>query len=100
MVDAIMAGDDGVGEIYILKPDDINQPLCLSTLTHHLDLASIIAIGNRLFPKQTPEDIIIFAVGIREVTRVTGKMTDKVKEAIPKVVELIEKEICYLGIER
>jgi Ni,Fe-hydrogenase maturation factor len=40
-----------------------------------------------------PEEVIVFAVGTREVARVTEEMTIKVKEAIPKVVNLVLEEV-------
>ena len=40
-----------------------------------------------------PEEVTVFAVGTREVARVTEEMTSKVKEAIPKVANLVLEEV-------
>ena len=58
-----------------------------------MNLATTIKIGKKLFAEQIPKEIIVFAIGTQEVTRVTEEMTEKVKEAIPKVVNLVLEEL-------
>lgn len=93
VIDAIMTEDEKVGEIYRLKPENTGELVCSVTSPHHLNLATTIEIGKKLFGEQIPEEVIVFAIGAQEVTRVTEKMTERVKEAIPKVVSLILEEV-------
>ena len=93
MIDAIMTEVGEVGEIYRIKPENVCDPSCSAISLHHFNLATTIEIGKKLFPMKMPEEVIIFAVGTREVARVTEEMTIKVKEAIPKVVNLVLEEV-------
>jgi len=93
IIDAIMTEDRGVGEIYRLKPEDIGKPAQSIISAHHLNLLTAIKLGKRLFPKKMPGAVIVFAVGIQEVTEFTEEMTGKVREAIPKAVNLILTEV-------
>jgi len=93
VVDAIMTEETKAGEIYKLKPENIGRLACSATSPHHLNLATTIEIGKRLFPQEIPGEVIIFAVGAQEVTEVTEEMTAKVKEAIPRVIHLVLEEL-------
>ena len=93
VIDAIMADDDKVGEIYKLTPENISELAGFTTSPHHSNLASTIEMGKKLLPGRMPEEVTIFAVGTQEVTQVTEEMTDKVSEAIPKVVSLVSEEV-------
>ena len=97
IIDAIMTEDGEVGEIYRLRPENIGRLACSATSPHHLNLATTIEIGKRLFPQEIPGEVIIFAVGAQEVTEVTEEMTARVKEAIPRVINLVLEE---LGLKR
>ena len=90
---AIMTEVGEVGEIYRIKPENVCDPSCSAISPHHFNLATTIEIGKKLFPMKMPEEIIVFAVGTREVARVTEEMTSKVKEAIPKVVNLVLEQV-------
>ena len=93
VIDAIMTIKEKVGEIYRLKPENIGEPSPSTPPSHHLNLNTTIEIGKRLFVEQMPKDITVFAVGTQQVARVTEEMTGKVKEAIPRVITLVLKEI-------
>ena len=67
--------------------------MCTTTLPHHLNLATTIEIGKGLFPNEMPEEVTVFAIGTKEVTRVSEEMTEKVQKAIPETVNLILEEI-------
>jgi len=60
---------------------------------HDVNLATAIEIGRRSLAEQMPAEIIVFAVEIREVTGFTEEMTTKVKEAVPRVVNLVLEEM-------
>lgn len=93
VIDAIITEDGKVGEIYRLKPEDACRPSHSAISPHHFNLATTIKIGGKLFPKEMPKEVTVFAVGTREVARVTEKMTGKVKEAIPRVISLVLEEL-------
>jgi len=93
VIDAIMTEDGKVGEIYRLKPEKICDPARSAISPHHFNLATTLEIGKRLFPKEMPEEATVFAVSTREVSKVTEEMTPKVKESIPRVVNLVLEEI-------
>ena len=93
IIDAIMTEDGEVGEISRLKPEDIGEPAQSIISAHHLNLLTTIKLGRQLFPGKIPEEVIVLAVGIQEVTEFTEEMTEKVKEAIPKAVNLVLEEV-------
>ena len=93
VIDAIMTENGEVGAIYRLKPEKVCQPARSAISPHHFNLATTLEIGKRLFPKEIPEEVVVFAIGTQDVTCVTEDMTEKVREAIPKVVSLILEEL-------
>jgi len=93
VIDAIMTGEAKAGEIYRLKPKSSSEAAWSTISLHHLNLDTTIQIGKRLFPKEMPGEVIIFAIGAQEVTEVTEEMTRKVREAIPRAVNLVLEEI-------
>ena len=93
VIDAIVTDDGEIGEIYRLKPEYVCDPSRSAISPHHFNLATTVEIGKRLFPGKMPEEVIVFAVGTQEIAIVTEEMTGKVKEAIPKAVNLVLEEI-------
>jgi len=93
VIDAIVTDDGKTGEIYRLKPEYVCDPSRSAISPHHFNLATTVEIGKRLFPGKMPEEVIVFAVGTQEIAIVTEEMTGKVKEAIPKAVNLVLEEI-------
>ena len=93
VIDAIMTEEAKAGEIYRLKPRSSSETAWSTISLHHLNLATTIEIGKRLFPQEIPGEVIIFAVGAQEVTEVTEEMTARVKEAIPRVINLVLEEL-------
>jgi len=93
IIDALMTEDGEAGEVYRLGPEDIGEPAQSIISAHHLNLLTTIKLGGRLFPKKMPGEVVVFAVGIQEVTEFSEEMTGKVKEAIPKAVNLILTEV-------
>jgi len=52
-----------------------------------------IEIGKKLLVRQMPAKVVVFAVNIQEVPKVTEEMTEKVSEAIPRAVNLVLEEM-------
>ena len=93
IIDAIMTEHGEVGEIYRLKPENFVKTVHPTSSAHDVNLATAIEIGRRSLAEQMPAEIIVFAVEIREVTGFTEEMTTKVKEAVPRVVNLVLEEM-------
>ncbi len=93
IIDAILTEHGEAGEVYRLGPEDIGEPAQSMISAHHLNLLTTIKLGRRLFPKKMPGEVTVLAVGIQEVAKVTEEMTGKVKEAIPKAVNLVLEEV-------
>ena len=93
IIDAIMTENGEAGEIYQLRPADIGEAAQSTISAHHLDLLAMIKLGKELFPGKMPEEVKVLAVGVQEVAMVTEEMTGKVKEAVPRAVNLVLEEI-------
>ena len=93
VIDAIMTNDGEVGEIYRLRPENFVKTVHFATSLHNANLATAIEIGRKFLAEQMPGEIVVFAVDIQEVSEFAEEMTQKVKEAVPKVVNLVLKEV-------
>jgi hydrogenase maturation protease len=89
LVDAIKTKNGNIGEVYKLKPEDFTSTIHVTSSPHDTNLATAIRIGNELAAEQMPKEIVVFGVEVKEVTKFTEEMSEKVKEAIPRVVNLI-----------
>jgi len=93
IIDAIMTEDGEVGEIYRLGPENFVKTVHPTTSLHNVNLATAIEIGKKFLAGQMPAKIVVFAINIQEVTKVTEEMTGKVREAIPRAVNLVLEEL-------
>jgi len=93
IIDAIKTENGAPGEIYKLRPEDFTNTVHLATSPHDTNLATAIEIGKELLAEQMPKEIVIFAIEIEPVLKFTEEMTERVKEIIPKVVNLVLDEI-------
>ena len=93
LVDAIKTGCGEAGQVYRLRPEDFTSTLHLATPAHDTNLATALKIGNEFAREQMPKEIVIFAIEVEEVTRFTEQMTEKVRRAIPEVVDLVLREL-------
>ena len=93
IIDAIMTDDGETGEIYKLRPENFVRTVHPSSSLHNINLATAVEIGKNFLAEQAPEEIVVFAVNIQEVTGFTEEMTRQVREAIPKTVNLILEEL-------
>lgn len=91
IIDAIQTAQGKVGEVYRLSLEDLTIP-SQSPLTHNIDLPTAIKLGQQL-DLPLPQEIILFAVEVEEVAIFSKEWTPKVKEAIPKVVEVVLDEL-------
>jgi len=93
IVDAIKTENGEAGQVYKLRPEDFANTVHFATSLHDTNLATAIEIGKRLLAEQMPKEIVIFAIEAKQVTKFTEKMTEKVKQTIPKVANLVLGEI-------
>ncbi|MBE0517346.1 MAG: hydrogenase maturation protease [Methanophagales archaeon] len=93
IIDAIKTEGGEPGEIYRLRPEDFFKSVHLATSMHDLNLPTVLEVGNKLMPEEMPREIVIFAIEVEEIEKFTEEMTAKVKEAVPKVVNLVLGEI-------
>lgn len=93
IIDAIMTEEGEPGEIYRLRPEDFSKSVHLTMSMHDANLPTVLEIGNKLIPEEMPHEIVIFAIEVGEVQTFTEQMTIKVKEAVPKVLNLVLGEL-------
>ena len=91
LVDAIKSGGEP-GEIYKLSVEDFQNIETLHSFSTHLnmDFFTMIELGEKLFPGQIPEDIIIIAVEAGDTTTISDKCSPSVEKAIPEAVDLVK----------
>ena len=93
VIDAIMTDDGEIGKIYRLGPENFVKTVHPGSSLHNINLATAVEIGKKFLAEQAPEEVVVFAVNIQEVTEFTEEMTSQVREAIPKTVRLILEEL-------
>jgi len=93
IVDAIMTKGGEVGEIYKLMPEDLADAVHFTTSLHNANLAIAIEVGRKILAEQMPREIVVFAVGIKPVSRFTEEMTETVKAVVPTAVNLVLQEL-------
>jgi hydrogenase maturation protease len=98
LIDAIRVPDFQPGEVRRLTLDDLETltPTQHSASPHDASLPTAIAAGRQL-GLPLPEEIIIFAIQVENVTDFGEQMTPAVAAAVPKVVEAVLEEIQRLN---
>ncbi len=91
IIDAIKSGGKP-GTIYQLSLKDFKDKQTVHSFSTHLnmDFPTMLELGKKVFPNKIPEDIIIIAIEVNDITTISDKCTPKVEKAIPKTVELIK----------
>jgi len=91
LIDAIKTKEGNWGDIYRFRLDYLMPTARLATF-HEVNFATAMVLGRKLGTK-LPEDIIIFAVEVKDDQTFSEKCTQEVEKAIPKVVEMILQEL-------
>lgn len=91
LIDAIQTNQGKPGEIYRLVLDDLPASFHHFTL-HDISLRSVLEIGKRM-NLSLPEEIVIFAVEVADISPLREACTAEVDGAIPKVVALLLQEL-------
>ena len=96
-IDVIQRGGNP-GSIYVLRPRDLTylakdvshrDPDSISM--HGIGLEKAIAIGVAL--GEMPTDLVVIGCEPEDVSTFSTELTDKVREALPRIVELVLKEL-------
>jgi len=91
IVDAIQTAEGKVGQIYRLSPDAFNNTRHASS-PHDVNFATALELGNKLGIAM-PKQIVVYAVEVADTSTFSEQFTPKVKQAIPKCVKTIIKEL-------
>ena len=91
IIDAIQTPKGKAGQIHRLGLQD-SATLDYLPVTHNIGLGTVIELGNKL-GLALPKEIIIIAIEAADVATFSEDLTPRVKQAIPKVVELVLQEI-------
>jgi len=91
IVDAIQTEGGQVGEIYRLNTKNFGGAHHLAS-SHGISLATALELGKRL-RIALPQQIIILAIEVVDVTTFSEKCTPEVEKAIPLAVSMIAKEL-------
>ena len=92
IIDAIQTKDGRPGDIYELKERDFERSIHGSS-PHGINIATALALGRKIVPKEMPKRVLFIAVEADDVVNVSEKLTRKVQEAIPKILDKIVKDI-------
>ena len=91
IIDSIQTKEGKVGQVYRLEPEAFNATRHAST-PHDVNFATALELGKRL-GLALPQQIIIFAIEVENVTTFGEECTPKVRDAIPVCVEMVIQEI-------
>ncbi len=91
IIDAIQTNEGKAGQVYRLEPEAFNATRHAST-PHDVNFATALELGKRL-GLALPQQIIIFAIEVENVTTYSEECTPKVRDAIPVCVEMVMQEL-------
>ncbi|MEE8192989.1 MAG: hydrogenase maturation protease [Gemmatimonadales bacterium] len=88
VVDTVMTGQAPPGTMYIVEEDDLRDTPGGSP--HYVGLFEALAVG-RMLQQPVPDEMVIVVVEGGDCRTVGGDMGAAVKDAVPRVVDLIER---------
>jgi len=91
IIDAIQTPDGKTGQIYRLNSNAFNTTR-RTTLTHNVNFTTALKLGRQL-GIALPQQIIVFAIEVADVSTFSEECTPEVKEAIPKCVRMVVQEL-------
>ena len=91
LVDAIMLKEEEIGTVLRYTPDDFRNAIHISSY-HDMNFPTALELGRKI-GLDIADDIVIFAVCVEDILTLNEDCTPKVKEAIPKAVDMILKEL-------
>ena len=91
VIDAVQSGSNP-GQIYWLKPEDIDDQGEHAYLHHNMGLFKMLELGKNL-ALPVPEEISILAIEAEDVSTFGEDLTPEVEKAIPAAVNLVLSEL-------
>lgn len=91
IIDAIQTMDRKAGQIYRLDPEAFDATRHAAS-PHDVNFATALELGNRL-GLALPQQIVIFAIEVADVSTFSEECTPEVERAIPVCVDMIMQEI-------
>lgn len=91
VIDAIKTKDGTPGDFYELKEENFEKAIHGSS-PHGVNMATALAMGRKIVPDRMPKEIIFIAIEAEDIVNVSERLTSRVAEAVPKVVQKIERE--------
>ena len=91
IIDAIQTREGKAGQIYWLEPEAFDTTRHAVT-PHDISFATALELGNRL-GLILPQQIVIFAIEVEDVSSFSEECTPKVMAAIPGCVRMVVQEL-------
>ncbi len=92
IIDAIQTTDGKAGEVHVLGEKDFEKSVHGSS-PHGINIATALALGRKLVPDDMPRSVVFYAVEAEDLLNVSEKLTPKVAEAVPGIVERILRDL-------
>lgn len=92
IIDAIQTTRGKPGDLHTLDEKDFEKSIHGSS-PHGINIATALALGRRLVPDEMPKEVVFFAVEAEDLVNVSERLTPKVARALPRIVELVRKEL-------
>ncbi|MBA7603489.1 Hydrogenase 2 maturation protease [subsurface metagenome] len=91
IIDAIQTKAGKAGQVYRLEPEAFDATRHAST-PHDVNFATALELGKRL-GLPLPQQIVIFAIEVENVSSFSEECTPEVERAIPLCVEMVIEEL-------
>jgi len=92
IIDALRGGGKQPGTIYRLGESELQKPEFKVFSLHDISLEHVLALGKELFKEEFPNNITIYGVET-SVVKLSDKLSEPVKKAVPKLVNLLKSRI-------
>ncbi len=91
IIDAIQTKEGKIGQIYRLNSNTFDTTRHTAS-THNVNFATALELGRQL-GLALPQQIVIFAIEVADVSTFSEECTPKVKKAIPRCAKMVIQEI-------
>ncbi len=95
IIDAIQTTNGKPGELHVLEEKDFEKSIHGSS-PHGINIATALALGRKLVPNEMPKEVVFFAVEAEDLVNVNERLTPRVANALPRIVERVRKELRVL----
>jgi len=92
IIDAIQTKDGRPGDFYELEEKDFEKSIHGSS-PHGINIATALALGRKIVPEKMPKRVTFVAVEADDVVNVSERLTEKVQNAVPGILDKIVNEI-------